>query len=110
MAHALAASRASVPEVRAVMAFQFGSVGAVLGGCGGGRVPCRSLPLAGPAVRAVLMGQVRAGLELLQNAVVHAERLPHPSSVAFAKAVCAHYAPTFATPRPPAGMSTRLQR
>jgi len=31
MAHALAAPRASVPEIRAVMAFQFGSVGAVLG-------------------------------------------------------------------------------
>jgi hypothetical protein len=34
------------------MACQFGSVGAVLGG---------SLPLVGPAVRAVLMGRVRAG-------------------------------------------------
>jgi hypothetical protein len=29
------------------------------------------------------MGQVRAGLELLQKALVHAERLPHPLSVAF---------------------------
>jgi hypothetical protein len=47
-------------------------------------------------------GGFEPGLELLQKAVVHAERLPHPFNVAFAKAVCAHYAPTFATARPPA--------